>query len=156
MDIFMHKPAKFSLLVFLLLLSCNSGGPLTPADAFNKIKYAVEKNDSDTISDCLTKASLVKIDKLTMLIKDMRSDQLSLLSAKYDYSSEKLQNLKVSDAIALYFFSETTGIKLSRYFQENVVSIDIRGSRAVVKTESGVELDFLREGPYWKFDLSDL
>jgi hypothetical protein len=64
--------------------------------------------------------------------------------------------MKESDAVSLYFFSDVTGIKLSRYFNENIVSIDIRGNRAAVKTESGIQLDFLREGPYWKFDMSNL
>jgi hypothetical protein len=34
--------------------------------------------------------------------------------------------------------------------------MDVQGSRARLKTESGIELDFLREGPYWKYDMSEL
>jgi len=86
----------------------------------------------------------------------MRSDQLSKLSVKFGYTEEKLRSLRISDSVALYFFSETTGVKLNRYFMESIVSVDVRGSKALVKTESGIELDFVREGPYWKFDLSDL
>jgi len=138
------------------LLSCSSGGPLTPAESFNVIKHAVEKNDSEAIVNCLSISSIDKISKLTLLIKDMSNDQLSILAVKYGYPQEKLKNLKTSDAVYLYFFSDITGVKLNRYFRESILSIDIHGGNASVKTESGIELDFVREGPYWKFDLSGL
>jgi len=152
----MRVVAESFLIISLLLFSCTGGGPLTPADSFNNVKSAVEKNDTETIANCLTEASLLKINRLNLLIREMRSDQIKMLSEKFGYTEEKLRNLKTSDSIALYFFSDTTGVKLSRYFKENVVSIDIQGGNASVKTESGVELTFKREGPYWKFDLSDL
>ena len=144
------------LIIILLLLSCGSGGPVTPAESFNVIKNAVEKKDSEAIVNCLSESSLNKISKLNRLIKEMRSDQMSVLSSKYGYPPEKLKNMKPSDAAALYFFSDVTGIRLNRYFMESIISIDIQGGRAAVKTESGIGLDFVREGPYWKFDLSDL
>lgn len=144
-----------SLLV-LLLMSCGSGGALTPAESFNSIRSAVEKTDSEVIANYLTDSSLVKIGRHNQMLKDMSNQQLEIISVKYGYSVDKLRNLKISDSVSLYFFSEQTGIKLSRYFKENIVSTDIRGSRASVKTGSGIELEFLREGPYWKFDMSRL
>lgn len=137
-------------------LSCGSGGPLTPAESFNAIKIAVEKKDSEAIGNYISQSSLDKISKLNQMIKGMRGDQLKALTSKYGYTPEKLVNLKVPDFIALYFFSDATGVNLNRYFKENVVSIDIQGEHASVKTESGIVLDFLREGPYWKFDLTGL
>jgi hypothetical protein len=148
---------KIYYLFFLLILfSCGSGGPLTPLESFKVIKSAVEKNDSEMILSNLTKSSLNKINTLSSMIKEMRSDQISVLSEKYGYSPDKIKNLKNSDSIALYFFSDATNIKLGKYFQENIVSTSIHGGRARLKTESGIELDFIREGPYWKFDISDL
>jgi hypothetical protein len=152
----MYKLKIIFLLCLLIQLSCSSGGPLTPAESFNAIKRAVEKNDGEAIAGHLTQSSLDKFNKLNLLIKEMRSDQLALLSDKYGYPPEKLKTLKVSDSVSLYFFSDITAVKLSRYFKESIISINIQGSRALIKTESGIELDFLREGPYWKFDLSDL
>jgi len=152
----MHLLKKFFLLSIVFLISCGSGGALTPTESFNALRAAVEKNDSEAVVNYLTESSLVKINRHNQILKDMRSEQLSFLSNKYGYTIDKLKSLKVSDAVSLYFFSDVTGVRLSRYFKENVVSIDIRGSKALVKTESGVELDFLREGPYWKFDMSSL
>jgi hypothetical protein len=144
------------MIMILLLLSCGSGGPVTPAESFNIIKNAVEKKDAEAVVNCLSESSLYKISKLNQFVKEMRSDQLSVLSSKYGYPAEKLKNMKPSDAAALYFFSDVTGVRLNRYFMETIISIDIQGGRAAVKTESGIGLDFVREGPYWKFDLSDL
>lgn len=147
---------KFLTCALLVQISCGSGGPLTPLDSFNGIKNAVKTKDSEAIVIFLSTPSLDKISKFKSLIKNMTVSQLENLADKYGYTAEKLRNLKTSDAVALYFFSDTTGVNLARYFNERVVSVDIDGNMSSVKTESGVELIFLREGPYWKFDLSDL
>ncbi len=152
----MHLLKSYSLLFIILLISCGSGGALTPAESFNVLRAAVEKNDSEAIVNYLTESSLVKINRHNNMLKVMNNEQLSILSTKYGYTTDKLRNLKVSDAVSLYFFSDVTDVKLRRYFKESVVSIDIQGRKALIKTESGVELDFLREGPYWKFDMSSL
>ena len=144
------------LFIVLLFLSCSNGGPLTPLESFNSIKHAVEKNDSDAILSYLTESSLTKINEFNIIIKEINSDQLSILSSKYGIAPDRLKTLKTSDSVSLYFFSDNVKIKLGKYFKENIVSVDIHGSSATVKTESGIELDFKREGPYWKFDLSDL
>jgi hypothetical protein len=148
---------KKSIVVFFLFpVCCSNGKPLTPIDSFKSIKHAVEMKDSEKIVSCLSKESLEKTIRLGKLIKDMSNAQLLVLSENYGFTQDKLKNLKPADAVYLYFFSERTGIKLGRYFMEKVISIDIYGSRAVIKTESGIELDFVREGPYWKFDISEL
>jgi hypothetical protein len=152
----MHILKKGIVLIFLALTYCSSGEPLTPIDSFKAIKHAVEMNDSEKIVSCLSNVSLKKTERLNQLIKDMRDDQLLVLSDNYGYTQDKLKNLKPSDAANLYFFSDHTGIMLGRYFMEKVISVDVYGSRAVIKVESGIELDFVREGPYWKFDISEL
>ena len=149
----MHILKKIIVLLFLFILSCSSGKPLTPVDSFKAIKHAVEVKDPEKIVSCLSKGSLEKTDKLNSLIKEMRNDQLAILSENYGYTQDKLRNLKQVDSAFLYFFSEHTGIKLGRYFMEKIISVDVYGSKAVIKVESGVELDFVREGPYWKFDM---
>lgn len=145
-----------SVLIFLFLVCCSGGKPLTPIDSFKAVKHAVEMKDSEKIVSCLSKASLEKTQRLNQFIRDMRNDQLLILSDNYGYTQDKLKNLKPVDAVYLYFFSDHTNIKLGRYFLEKPISVDIYGSSAVIKVESGIELDFIREGPYWKFDISGL
>ncbi len=146
----------FFLPLILLQISCGSGGPLTPVESFNAVKSAVENRDIEAVVKCLSQSSLDKISRHNLMVKSMRSDQLAVLSVKYGYSQDKLVNLTPADSAALYFFSDNADIKLGRYFKEGIVSVDIRSGQAFVKTESGIELNFVREGPYWKFDLSDL
>ena len=152
----MHILKKAIVLIFLFLTYCSNRGPLTPVDSFNAVKYGVEVKDSEKIASCLSKDSLEKTRRLNQLIKDMSNDQLLALSKNYGYTQDKLKDLKPSDAVYLYFFSDHTGIKLGKYFMEKIISVDIYGGRAVIKVESGIELDFVREGPYWKFDISEL
>ena len=152
----MHILKMTIAVLFLFLFSCSGGNPLTPIDSFKAIKSAVEKKDSEKIAGCLSKKSLEKTERLKQIIKDMRNDQLMILAENYGYTQDKLKNLNQSDAVFLYFFSDRTGIKLGRYFMEKIISVDISGSSAVIKVESGIELDFIREGPYWKFDMSGL
>jgi len=152
----MHILKQTVILLLLLLIHCSGGRPLTPIDSFKAIKHAVEVKDPEKIVSCLSKGSLEKTEKLKLIIKDMRDDQLLVLSENYGYTQEKLKNLKPVDAVSLYFFSDHTGINLRKYFMEKVISVDIHGGRAIIKVESGVELDFVREGPYWKFDISEL
>ncbi len=147
---------KYNVLLLIILLSCGRGGPLTPLESFNLIRDAVDKKDSNAIVGYLSASTINKFDAHISLIKQMRSDQIATLSEKYGYPVETVKNLKHSDSVALYFFSETADIKLGKYFTEKVISMDVQGSRARLKTESGIELDFLREGPYWKYDMSEL
>lgn len=153
----MHLLKNVLLFVFLSLqISCAAGGALTPLESFNAIKSAVEKNDSEAITGYLTESSINKMNKAAFMIKNIRSDQINKLSGEYGYPEDKLKNLKATDCVALYFFSDAVGVKLGRYFRERIISIDIHGNSAIVKTEGGIDLDFVREGPYWKFDISDL
>jgi hypothetical protein len=70
---------NWSFLFFLLLLfSCGSGGALTPAESFNAVKSAVEKQDSEAIVINLTEGSKVKIGKHNQLMKEMKPDSLHL------------------------------------------------------------------------------
>lgn len=147
---------RFVILPVLILVSCGSGGPVTPLESFNAVKQAVEKRDIEAVTSLLTESSLKKIEKLRLIIKSMDSRQLTLLSGRYGIPQEKLPAIRTTDAVNLYFFSDASGIHLGRYFTEKIMSIDIKGGEAVIKVESGVELDFKREGPYWKFDISAL
>lgn len=140
----------------LAVISCGHGGPLTPAEAFKNIQSAVERQDPEAIAGNISSAGIDKIGRLKDLISGLKTEQLDLVSSRFGYSPGKLRKMSSSDAVYLYFFSDRTGVMLGRYFKENIVSIDIQGDRAVIKTESGIELDFIREGPYWKFDISEL
>lgn len=154
----MHILKKFCALLFaaLLLGSCSKGGPLTPLESFNEIRSAVERSDSEAVLKNLSAPSIAKIDSLDLMIKQMRDDQKMTLAGLYNCTPGKLNSMKRADYVALYFFVKHGGTDLGAVFREQVVTVDVDGARALVRTGSGIELGFVREGPYWKLDISDL
>lgn len=145
-----------ALILPLLFFCCSKGGPLTPLETFGEIRSAVERSDSDAILKNLSAASIAKIDSLDMMIKQMRDDQKITLAKLYNCSPGKLNNMKRADYVSLYFMVKHNAADLGAVFREQVVTTDVDGSRALVRTGSGIELGFVREGPYWKLDISDL
>ncbi len=144
------------LLIVFLITSCTSRGALTPVQCFETVKSAVLQGDVVTIEKNLSDRSLVKMEKLHKMISTMDEKQIKTLAALYRYDVQKMRNMKTADYIALYFFVKNGGVLSADIFKYDIVASDISGSSAVLRTSSGVELDFTREGPYWKLDISDL
>ncbi|HPS58948.1 MAG TPA: hypothetical protein PK514_12655 [Spirochaetota bacterium] len=140
----------------LFFFSCSKGGPLTPLESFNEIRSAVERSDSEAVLKNLSAASIAKIDSLDMMIKQMRDDQKITLAKLYNCAPGKLNSMKREDYVSLYFSVKHSGTDLGAVFREQVVTVDVDGARALIRTGSGIELGFVREGPYWKLDISDL
>ncbi|HQO39037.1 MAG TPA: hypothetical protein PK986_01085 [Spirochaetota bacterium] len=145
-----------SLTLCILLFSCSRGGPLTPLDSFNEIRSAAERSDSEAILKNLSAASLAKIDSLDLMIKQMRDDQKITLANLYNCTPGRLNSMKRADYVSLYFSVKHSGTDLGAVFRDQVVTVDVEGRRALVRTAGGIELGFVREGPYWKLDISDL
>ena len=142
--------------LFFPAFSCSKGGPLTPLETFNEIRSAVERSDSGAILKNLSSSSIAKIDSLDSMIKQMRDDQKKTLAKLYNCEPSKLESMKRADYVSLYFFVKHASADLGAVFREQVVTVDVDGARAVIRTSSGIELGFVREGPYWKLDISDL
>lgn len=147
-----------SITVFLLLfiLSCAKGGPLTPADTFMVIRSAADKNDRDVIFRNLSSESIKKINEFVSLTAKLNDTQIKAIAMSENIPAEKLKSMKPAECTTLYFSRNRYGHSLSDIFNEDIVAVDVNGDTAVVKTSGGFELDFVREGPYWKFDLSRL
>lgn len=146
----------FVMLLFCSGVSCSRGGPLTPLESFNEIKSAITNEDSETILKNLSASSKMKIDALNTMILQMNDDQIRQLSKLYNCDRSRLRNMKETDYVSLYFFVKHHGTDLGKIFSEQVVAVDVDGDTAVIRTQSGIELGFVREGPYWKLDISDL
>lgn len=138
------------------LVSCAKGGPVTPVESYEAIKTAVDANDSAVILNNLSAKSIEKIDSLDKMLKQMRDDQIASLAKLYNCEPARLKNMKRTDYVSLYFFVKHGGIDFAALFREKVIAVDVDGDRALIRTEGGIELGFVREGPYWKLDISDL
>lgn len=153
----MHILMKYFPVIFLLMfLGCAKGGPLTPSDTFMVIKDAAERNDREVIMSHLSTGSIEKIDEFIKLTAKLSDTQLKAIAHSENIPVDKIRNMNPADCTALYFSRNRYGNSLADIFNDDIIAVDVNGSSAVVKTSGGFELDFVREGPYWKFDLSKL
>lgn len=142
----------------LSIISCKPRGPLTPEDAFDRVKIAYEKDDSEAIEFLLSDASRKKIQNMISMIKQMPSKRLKALSKRLKVTPEDLKNITVREYLALQFkmskrIGEDTLKEITKY---KIIGKDIKGNRAVLRVENGMELTFIKEGPYWRLDLEEL
>jgi len=152
----MHLLSRIILILSLLAAAgCGSGGPLTPHESFQNINEALLSNDIRKIGDNITSGSRVKIETFRLIISRLDNSQIAALSQFYNYDAERLRNIDFNGALSLYFRSEGKN-SLRELFSREIVALDIAGKNALLRLDNGVELDFKKEGPYWRFDLSDL
>jgi len=153
----MHIVIRFISVLFIsMILSCSKGGPLTPSDTFNVIKNAADRNDKEVLMLHLSSGSREKIDEFIRLTAKLSDTQLKAIAHSENISVEKIRNMNPADCTALYFSRSRYGNSLAEIFNDDIISIDVNGDSAVIKTSGGFELNFVREGPYWKFDLTNL
>ena len=92
------------------------------------------------------------------IISSMPDFQLEALADSFNTDTETLRNLTVKEYQSLQL---TLGNKIGEdIFKEiakyNIVGIDKMDLKANIRIENGMELIFVKEGPYWKFDLEEL
>ena len=146
--------------IFLLTLfvSCKSEGALTPEKAFDDLKRAYSKSDAKAIVNLLSKGSIDKISEIIKMISNMDEIQLRTLSHRFGVKEEKMKSLSTEDYISLNL-SQRDGISrdilkdITRY---KIIGIDKEEDIAVIRVENGMELFFVKEGVYWKFDMKEL
>jgi len=144
------------VLPLLLILSCAKGGPLTPMESFEEIKRGIDAGDSTAILKHLSSGSINKIDSLDRMVRQMGDEQLLSLAKAYGCEPASLKKMKRQDYVSLYFFVKHGREGLAGLFNQQVVTVDVDGPAAIVRVQCGIELGFVREGPYWKLDISDL
>lgn len=152
----MHLLKRFIIVLTLFLFSaCSPAGPLSPSDSFLAIGSALEKNDIRKLSGLISTDSREKVGRFMKVISSLDDKQLAVTAEVYNVDIDKLRNIDYYGALSLYFNSNEKS-DLREIFKQNVAALDVYGKKAVIRTEKGYELDFLKEGPYWKFDLSGL
>lgn len=152
----MHLLARLIIIsVFIFSAGCGSGGPITPEDSFSVIKEAIRSNDIKIIGEHICSSSRVKVENFRIILSRLDNAQLRTLSEFYNYDAERLKNIDFNSALSLYFRGDGKNT-LRDLFSRDIIAVDILGKKAVLRLDNGVELDFKKEGPYWKFDFSDL
>lgn len=136
------------------LLACGARGPLTPQDAFESLAAAYARRDAAAVMRLMSKPSLRAIDEILARIRGMGPAQRASLAEHMGVPLERLEGLTRKDYIALQIeFGALHGNDpLRRARRQRIVATRVDGARALVLLENGMELDFVREGPYWRFD----
>jgi hypothetical protein len=128
---------------------------LTPADSFLALRSALEKNDIKKIGELISSDTGEKINHFLNILSTLDNDQITVISKFYNIEADRLRNIGFYGALSLYF-KPGAKLNLRDIFKEDMVTMDILDNEAVIRTESGCELDFVREGSYWKLDLREL
>ncbi len=148
------KSARLILMPLIVLMSCAPRAALTPQAAFHDLEEAFRKSDAALLERQLSRESVRKIRYMTGLFSRMEDRQLSALSEKFNVPAERLKKLTVRDYCALTLALDRNKSVIGTAASRAVVGIDRKGSRAVIRVDNGMELPFVKEGPYWKFDMT--
>ncbi|HOO71663.1 MAG TPA: hypothetical protein PK926_07865 [Spirochaetota bacterium] len=138
-----------------LFLACTPSGPLTPREAFTRLKNGVDKMDSEAVAGLLSRESLEEIRTVSSLFKTMQPEQLESVARYYNTSPDTMRSLKPSDYVSLVLARDYGNNTLRQAVASPLLDIERRGNTAAIKLQNGMNLLFVREGPYWKFQLKD-
>ncbi len=154
MQILKHAPPACAALI-LLVCGCGAGGPLTPEEAFARLKRAYAGADASMLVDLLSRRSRNKIDLIIAEMRRLDAGQAKAISRQLGVPEDRLRGLTPVQYIALQ-------LELSRRYGDDTVSqataqeiigTDVKDGRAVVRVDNGMELIFVKEGPYWKYEM---
>jgi hypothetical protein len=146
------------LIIFLLMaqtalnLSCKQAGPLSPDEAYTAVRSAFLADDARSIVAILSKDTKRKIYKGIRLIEGMDEKQKKALSERYGFPIDRMKKMGFTDYISLSLKIEGESGYVKKALSHELISVDREGSTAFARMANGMELTFVREGPYWKFD----
>lgn len=143
-------------MLLILCAGCKPQAALTPQAAFHDLKNAFQKSDAASLERQLSDRSVKKIRRMTRLFSRMDGRQLESLSKKFGVPPERLKNLSVRDYCALTLSWDRNRNIIGAATVQKIVGINREGNRATIRVENGMELVFVKEGPYWKFDMTGL
>lgn len=150
------KAVRLVLIPAAVLMSCAPQAALTPQAAFHDLKEAFRKSDAAMFERQLSRDSVRTIRTMTLHFSRMDERQRAALSEKFNIPAERLKTLTVRDYCALTLALDRSKNVIGVATSRAIVGINRKGSRAVVRVDNGMELSFVHEGPYWKFDMTNL
>ncbi len=135
-------------------ISCTPQGAMTPRDAFFSVRIAFEKGDPDVLERVLSEQSIARVRRICALFAGMNDRQLAEIAATYGVEPAVLKDLSLRGYLELFLSREKRGGSIARSLKARIVSTHKEERKATVFLENGMEFDFVKEGPYWKFDMT--
>lgn len=137
--------------------SYKAKGSLSPEEAFASLKSAYLNSDAGSLENLLSGRSKEKIKTIIAIISSMNESQLKALSERFNANIDNLKNLSIKDYLSMQISqSKKSGSILKEITKHKIIGIDEKDTEAVVRIENGMEIYFVKEGPYWKFDMEEL
>jgi len=138
----------------LLLFSCKPQGPLTPIESFISLKQAVKNSDPEALESLATVKSLEKLRDMVGMFSAMSQGQAEYIAGRLNADPQRIKGMTLKEYLYFYLKSREMSGTLREAVMSRPVTVDKGDGRAVIRVDNGMELHFLKEGPYWKFDLS--
>ncbi len=143
-------------LAALAVFACAPGPPRTPEDAVEAVKKAVAADDPRALKPLLSSASIERAGAVARTLREANDAQVQAVSRRFRIPPDRVRSMTVEDYLFIMMRDRTGRNMLKRALASRITGTS-RGERtALVKTASGIDLVFVREGPYWKLDLTDL
>ncbi len=136
------------------LFACAPRDPLTPRAAFRVLKTACDGSDAAALEGMLSMESVLKVRRMTLLFSHMDARTRVSLSKGLGVPAGRLRSLTVRDYCALMLRVDRERNAFIAATRHPVVAVNRKGNMAIVRVRNGMELHFVREGPYWKFDMT--
>ncbi len=147
----------FIILSMQFLFSCKAKGPVSPEEAFDSLKHAYLNSDAGSIENLLSERSKEKIKTIIAIFSSMNGSQLKALSERFNTNINSLKNLTIKDYLSMRILQNNkSGNILKEISKNKIIGVDRKDINALVRIENGMEIYFVKEGRYWKFDMEEL
>lgn len=153
----MRHATRFILLltVPIMFFGCAQQGPVTHAQAYVALKRAYTNGSNTAISSLLSQNSINHIEKVTLAISRLNKSAKQHMAEKLGIQPERLDNLTPQDYLSLYMQLNKNYAKdiVAAALEYDPVSVSEAQNHARYTMPNNITLYFIREDPYWKFDL---
>ncbi len=149
---------KFIILLFVVagFINCNPAAPLTPEESFLNVKNSFLAEDSVRLSGLMSESSIKNFNSMLFIIQKGDKKQLEYISKKYSITETAVKSLNLNRYISLLIKYEKKYPVIWKILQQKIHSIEKNGNSAKIYVENGMFLFFVKEGPYWKIDLTNM
>jgi hypothetical protein len=141
-----------TMIAMIIITGCGDQIPRTPREAFQAAGDAYSSGDSAMMVKLLSKETLGSYTKAIRTINAMSPDRKKSLYAKKAIPSESNIGLREFTAFTIETAKRDGNIPAFESLSRPITSIVIKDNRAVVRTDNGIELHFVKEGFGWKFN----
>ncbi len=143
--------------VLCAVLACGARGPLTPQEAFRSLAGSYARRDAEAVMKLMSRPSIRAIDEIISRLNEMEPAQRASLAEHIGVPPERLWRLSRKGYMALQMelgaLHGNDPLRSAR--SQRIAGTTVNGAHATVRLDNGMELDFVKEGPYWRFDASE-